>query len=91
MRLIGFYALKYWVKYVENNVTQGTLGVISVFLHAMLEQKQCLLNYVCLYYWKKKKKTTRLKQKAKNMSDPSDSTNKSEVLCNQTCNASPCL
>lgn len=54
MRLIGFYALKYWVKYVENNVIQGTLGVISVFLHAMLEQKQCLLNYVCLYYWEKK-------------------------------------
>lgn len=49
MRLIGFYALKYWVKYVENNVTQGTLGVISVFLQAMLEQRQWLLNHVHLY------------------------------------------
>lgn len=25
------------------------------------------------------------------MSNPSDSTNKAEDLCNQTCNASPCL
>lgn len=65
MRLIGFYALKYWVKYVENNVTQGTLGVISVFLHAMLEQKQCLLNYVCLYYWEKKKPPHKTKTKSK--------------------------
>lgn len=40
---------------------------------------------------KKLKTLTRLKPKAKNMSNPSDSTNKSEVLCNQTCNASPCL
>lgn len=65
MRLIVFYALKYKVKYVENNVTQGTLGVISVFLRAMLEQRQWLLNYVCLYYWKKTQNPHKTKTKSK--------------------------